>query len=556
MSSNVHPMKRLWKILNAERQEVRSIFTFAIFHGLVNLSLPLGIQAIINFIQAGRLSTSWYVLVGVVLLGIIITGILQLKQLAVSETIEQRLFANATYELSWRLPRVSMSGVEGKYVPELMNRFFEVMTVQKGMTKLLIEFSTAVIQIVFGLLLLSLYHQLFLFLGLILVLILYLIFYFTGPGGLRTSMEESKYKFEVAHWLQEVARTMGTFKLSGESELPLQKTDALTKKYLGARLRHFFILMTQYRAMIFFKFLVAAALIIGGSILVFNKQINIGQFVAAEIIVLLVMSSVEKLILNMSTVYDVLTSLDKLGVILDLDTERENGIAMDDKVAATGLSVSVKNLTFHFPHNVTPVLKNVSFQINSGETVCITGPNGSGKTTLLRLMSGFYEDFEGSIAYNDLPLGNLRLDSLRAMVGENFTEQDVFKGTVMENISCGIPGVTLDKVMRAASMARLSDFVQALPEGYNTMLDPEGLRLPSSIVRKIILARCFVNDPKLLLIEDNMTALSQEERAYFFDMIFEQCRHVTTLIITTDPKIAARCSRVYSLIDGVLTPQN
>lgn len=555
-SSTTPPIKRLWKILRAERQEVRSIYVFAIFQGLVSLSLPLGIQAIINFIQAGRLSTSWYVLVAFVLVGIIITGWLQLKQLSVSETIEQRLFANTTFELSRRIPRVKMSGVEGKYVPELMNRFFEVMTVQKGLTKLLIDFSTAIIQIVFGLLLLSMYHQLFLFLGLILVLILYLIFYFTGPGGLRSSMEESKYKFEVAHWLQEVARTMGTFKLAGESELPLKKSDYLTGKYLNARLKHFFILMTQYKSMIFFKFIVAAALIIGGSILVVNKQINIGQFVAAEIIVLLVLNSVEKLILNMSTVYDVLTSLDKLGAVIDLETERESGTAFSHDNVPQGLSVSVKNVSFHFPNAKFPVLSGVNFHVNSGETICITGPNGAGKTTLLRLLSGFYEEFEGSIAFNDLPLGNLKLDSLRALVGENFTEQDIFKGTVEENISCGIPGIQLQDVMRAAAMARLSDFVQALSEGYNTMLDPEGQRLPGSIARKIILARCFVNNPKLLLIEDNMAALSRDERAQFFDVIFDQCKATTAIIITTDPAIARRCDRTYVLDGGKMTPQN
>lgn len=556
MSSSIHPLTRLWKIVRAERQEVRAILTFAIFQGLVSLSLPLGIQAIINFLQAGRLSTSWYVLTAFVLSGILLTGYLQLKQMAVSETIEQRLFANTTFEFSMRIPRFSMWSTEGKYIPELMNRFFEVSTVQKGLSKLLVDFSAAVVQIIFGLGLLSAYHISFLMMALLLIVILYIIFRLTGPRGLSTSMEESKYKFAVAHWLEEISRALATFKLAGRSSLPIDRSNELTNGYLKARLQHFLILMTQYRAMIFFKFVVTAALIIIGSVLVVNQKINIGQFVAAEIVVLLVIGSVEKIILSMSTVYDVLTALDKLGSITDIPLERETGEKLETQAGAEGLEVSVKNLTFKFPGMIAPVIKNISIEIKAGETVCITGPNGSGKTTLLRLLSGFYENFDGVIAYNQLPIGNLHLGSLRAVVGENFTEQNVFKGTLLDNINCGLPGLELEDAMRAARQARLDQFITGLPEGYNTMLDPEGHRLPGSVVKKIILARCFVNHPRLLLIEDNFGALTVDERKKFLDTILEECKNITTIIITTDDSLIKRCDHVFTLDKGEVITSN
>ena len=548
----LNPVQLFWQIIKAEKQEVRSIYIFAIFQGLVSLSLPLGIQSIINFIQAGALSTSWYMLVVFVLGGIFLAGLLQLKQLQVTETIEQRLFANVSFNFAHRVPRISLQGLHGKYVPEVLNRFFEVTTVQKGIAKILIDFSAAFIQAIFGVLLLSLYNPLFALLGVLLVVVLLVIFRLTGPIGLSTSIEESKYKFQVAHWLQEVGRTLNTFKLAGHTPLPVKRADELTGKYLDARNEHFKVLITQYKALIAFKVLVAAGLVILGSILVVNREINIGQFVAAEIVVLLLISSVEKIILNMNVVYDVLTSLDKLEDVAIIKTERSDGDEIPKDKTDNGLSISVKNLTLQFFDAHTPIIKNISFEIKSGELVCIKGSNGTGKTTLLKLLSGFYETFSGSISYNNMPIGNIKLDSLRSIIGENFTEQEIFRGTVSENVTCGRPEISTDAVINAMEIVGLTDFIKSLPKGLNTDLEPEGQRLPGGVKRRLLLARCFACRPRLLLIEDTLIAQSKEERELFFNVLFKQCHNITTVIVTNEEEVAKRCDRVLTLDNGSL----
>jgi ABC-type bacteriocin/lantibiotic exporter with double-glycine peptidase domain len=549
------PFHRLWRIIRAERQEVRSIYAFAIFQGLMNLSLPLGVQSIINFLQAGQLSTSWYMLVLFVLAGILFAGLLQIKQLAVTETIEQRLFANASFSYAERLPRLSLEALRGRYMPEVLNRFFEVVTVQKGISKLLLDFSAAIIQVFFGILLLSLYNSAFAIMGILLVAVLYLIFKFTGRVGLETSMKESNNKFRVAYWLQEVGRTLSSFKLAGASALPLNKVDRLTGEYLDSRNRHFRVLIMQYKALIAFKVLLSATLIILGSVLVIRKEINIGQFVAAEIIVLLLISSVEKIILNMSTVYDVLTALDKLEHVSELPTERQDGDEVPTDKTANGVAVSVKNLTYRFEPNEPPAIDDVSLEINSGELVCVKGNNASGKTTLLKLLAGFYEKYSGTIAYNHMPLGNLKLASLRAMVGENFTEQEIFKGTIVENITCGIDTVSMEEVLDVCNKAGLASYIERLPLGYNTKLKPGGMGLPGSIKRKLMLARSFAGKPRLMLIEDTLTAQSFQERQNFFDMLFNQCKGITTVIVSNDDEVAKRCDKVYTLRNGKLIEQ-
>lgn len=551
--SNISPVKRLFRIFKEERKDVRSIFIFAIFHGLVGLSLPLGIQAIITFVQAGRLSTSWFVLVGFVLAGIFVSGYLQLKQMAVSETIEQKLFVGYAFDFARILPRISSNAAEGHYLPEKLNRFFEIGTVQKGVTKLLMDISAAGIQILFGLLLLCFYHPSFIFLSIALVVILYLIFYFTGPRGLESSMEESKYKFELAHWLQEVARTRYTFKLAGKSNLHLERTDDLTSKYLTARLKHFHILVVQFKALIGFKFIVAAVLIVAGSLLVIDNQINIGQFVAAEIVVLLVIASVEKLILSMSTVYDVLTSLDKVGSVTDFDLERDNGQPVSHE---KGLELKISNLSFKFPNSNKNLFHDINLHIASGQKIAITGHNGSGKTTLLRILAGLYENYEGTIVVNDLPLRNIKLDAYRSLIGEHFLNQEVFRGTVVENITCGLEGIDMVQVVEATQKTGIDGYIQSLPQGYYTILEPQGAGLPGSVSRKIVEARYLIKRPRLLLIEDNTPFVNPEEREAFFQLVFHHFKHTTMVIVTNDAKLKSQCDAVYSIDHGTLIKNN
>jgi len=417
--SQISPLQRLWRLVKSERSEIRNVYIFSLFQGLVNLTLPLGIQAIINLLQAGELRASWIVLVVFVILGVFFNGLLQLRQMAITEAIEQRLFVKSSFDFAYRLPRASFDSVKSKYFPEVMNRFFEIMTVQKGISKLLLDFSTAAIQIIFGLILLSFYHPLFILLGIILILLIAAIFKLTGKEGLDSSLEESKHKFAVAHWLEELSRTFTTFKLSGITSMPLEQTDYHTSKYLDARKRHFAILVTQYKVLVLFKILLAASLIIAGSILVINGQINIGQFVAAEIVILMIIGSVEKVILNMSTVYDVLTALDKIGSITDIQLEREGGIDVRETLKKEGVHVKIDNLSYTFSDANSPVIHNFNLEIMPGERVCVAGGNGSGKTLLMKLLTGYFAGFQGSITVNGLPLENIDLVTLREITGEN-----------------------------------------------------------------------------------------------------------------------------------------
>lgn len=550
MENQLHPLKRFFRLLKPERTDIFYIYLYAIFNGLINLSLPLGIQAIINLITGGQMSTSWTVLIIFVMIGIAMTGGLQVFQLTITERLQQRIFTRASFEFAYRIPRIKMESIYKYYVPELVNRFFDTLSVQKGLSKILIDFSTATLQIIFGLILLSFYHPFFIIFGLVLVLIVYLIFRFTGPQGLKTSLNESKYKYEVAHWLEEIGRNMGTFKLAGYTDLPLQKTDELVSNYIDARKSHFSVLVKQYINMVSFKVIVAAGLLIMGSLLVIEQQINLGQFVAAEIVILLIINSVEKLILSMETIYDVLTALEKMGHVTDLPLEKINGLKVQEDEDEQGIAVKIKNLTFTYPNSKKATLKDINLHVNHGDRMCISGYNGSGKSTLIQMVAGLYEDFEGSLNYNNIPIGNLNLENLRSYIGDSLHEEKLFKGTLYENISLGRPGVNMKEVLNAVERTFLSEFVQNLKEGFNTVIDPEGKNLPDSIITKIILARSIACRSKLLLITDHLSKLDPIEGGKIVDFLVDKMNPWTLVVISNQSEIAAKCDRVVLMKNG------
>jgi len=543
--------QRFFKLLELDRKDISYIYLYAIFAGIITLSLPLGIQAIINLMVGGEVSSSLYLLIGIITAGIAFNGFLTIMQLTVTETLQRRIFTRSAFEFAWRVPRLKLESLTGIYPPELVNRFFDTITLQKGIPKILIDFSTAILQIVFGLILLSLYHPFFIFFGLILLLLLLLIFSLTGKKGLKTSLKESKYKYQVAHWLEELGRAMNIFKLSGTSNLPMRRTDELVTNYLDARKSHFKILLIQYGSVVLFKTLITATLLFLGSLLVIRNQISIGQFVAAEIIVILIMNSAEKLILSMDNIYDVLTGLEKIGYVTDLPLEQMEGIKLQKlETGQRGIEIELDDVSFKYQDSNRPTLKDISIKIAPGEKICIAGFNGSGKSTLTKLLGGLYTSYEGMISFNSVPLKRLNLDSLRKEIGTLSSQDEIFNASIIENINLGNEEVPFQTIIRTAKEIGLHAYINHLPDGYQTELIANGVNVPRSVRTKIILARILIFQPEILLLDNFMPRLERKEKQRVIDYLTEEQKHWTLIGISNNPSFAKKCDRVIILQDG------
>jgi ABC-type bacteriocin/lantibiotic exporter with double-glycine peptidase domain len=539
--------QRLMGLLKLDRRDVLQTFYYAIFAGLVNLSLPLGIQAIINLIQGAQISTSWIVLVILVTGGVAFAGVLQLMQIRIIENLQQKIFTRASFEFTYRFPKIKMSELRDYYPPELANRFFDILDVQKGLSKILLDFPASLLQIFFGLLLLSFYHPFFIIYGILLLLLIYVVFKFTVQKGMDTSLDESRLKYKVAHWIQEVARSLISFKLSGKTNLAVNKNDVLVTDYLEARESHFRVLVLQFIQMIGFKVLVTAGLLLIGGLLVLNQEMNIGQFVAAEIIILLVINSVEKLIRGLETFYDLLTSLEKLGQVVDKDLEDQGGdMPLGDH---EHLMVELENVSFGAKGN-GKILNDISMKILPKSKQLIIGANGSGKSTLLRLIAGIIEPTEGNIYVNDISLKGINANHYRSFLGQSLTEESPFEGTISENITFGDDSIPQKDLYWALENVGLLQFVKEQPKGLNTIIYPEGKQIPYTISKKIVLARSIVRKPKLLILKDALNQFDDVEALGIIEFLTDAARPWALVVVSRDPKWTGRCDSVITMDKG------
>ena len=548
---SLSPLQRLINLLKLDKRDISQVFFYAIFAGLVSLSLPLGIQAIINLIQSGRVSVSWIVLVIIVIIGVALVGILSIMQLRITENLQQKIFVRSSFEFGYRLPKIKFEELYNQYPPELANRFFDTITIQKGASKLLIDFSTALLQIVFGIILLSLYHPFFIFFGLILLFLLYIIFKFSYNSGISTSLKESKYKYKVVSWLQEIARNNFSFRKETSFEFALNKNNNLVSQYLDYRERHFEIIKRQYFQLIIFKVIITAGLLFIGGYLVLNQKMNIGQFVAAEIIILLVINSVEKIVVGLETLYDVLTAVEKIGQITDLQTETSQSLT--NKICYNNISIEAENINYKFPGSTANVLNKISFKIEDSEKILLDGDNGSGKTTLIRILSGLIQPTSGGFFINDDTYRKIDLQQYRSQIATIINGETPFEGTILENITYNNPAITQEDIKWAIESVKLGSFIKSLPKGLDTKIFPEGKQLSSSNAQKILLARSIVNKPKILFYEDALDRMDADVAKEIIDFLTSSENKWTLIVSSKNPYWKEKCTRKITMEEGKIS---
>lgn len=544
------PWSRLMRLLAQEKRLISFVYLYAGLAGLFSLALPLGVQAIIGLVAGGMIFQPVVLLIAFVIAGTLANGGLQIMQLSVVETVQQRIFARYSFELGARMARLRLESVGEFDLPELMNRFFEIKMIQKALSKILTDWVAALLQVLFGVILLTFYHPLFALLGLLLVGTLAAIFRWSGPRGLESSLQESKYKYRVAHWLQELSRHLPTFKFAGRGDLAVERLDQEVTGYLAYRQEHFRILMQQSWGFVLFKTIISGGILILGCVLVVNRSITLGQFVASELVIVSVLAAVEKAILGLADFYDLLTAVEKAGHVTDLPLEKGSGMVPPPIADPNGIQLDVRDVSFTYPGGDSPVIKGITFSAFPGENVAVTGVEGAGESTLLSVIGGLFESYSGAVTYDKVSLREMDRARARELVAFCGSAVSLFEGTVEENVALGRSWVRTEDVLEAVSVVGLLEWVQAQPEGLQTAIASGGRGLPSQVARKIELARCLAGKPRLLLLDDVFDVLDPPVKRDLLARLLKRDASWTVVTVTHDAEVMAACDRVLVLRDG------
>lgn len=528
---------KLLALLHYEKEEINAIYFYAILSGLIQLSVPLGIQSIIGFVMGAQMVTSIYILIFLVVLGVFLVGICQINQMKIIEKIQQRIYTRYAFHFSEVIPKFDILKSDSVYLPEHVNKFFDVLNVQKGISKILLDIPLASIQIVLGIVLLALYHPIFIMFGLMFLAILILILKYTSQKGIQTSMIESKYKYETVSWLQDMARIIKSFKFSQGSNLNLSKTDKNVLGYLKARTEHFGVLLVQYRTLVAFKVIISLAMLGIGTYLLVNQLLNIGEFIAAEIVILMLIGATEKLIGNLENIYDVITGLEKLHSVLETPIEKEGSIELQEN--ADGLKIDLVNFGMKY-HEQDTLFEEANFSIPKNKLIGIIGKEGTGKTSLLKILSAGYSQYNGTILINNVPLVNYNLESFRKKVGIYIYPMEIFKGTLFENISLNREGIEEIDILNLINAVGFDEFLLQFPEGFETKIDASGKKLATNITKKILLLRALINQPRLLLLDEPFAGLSDNAKDKLM-LYIDKIKKNTTIIISSNDKSVLKC---------------
>jgi ABC-type bacteriocin/lantibiotic exporter with double-glycine peptidase domain len=295
---------------------------------------------------------------------------------------------------------------------------------------------------------------------------------------------------------------------------------------------------------------VTISLLILGGLLVLNQQMNIGQFVAAEIIILLVIASVEKLILSLEVFYDVLTSLEKLGEVVDKELESQDG---DSPIISEEFNLELKNVDYGVPNRDQLILNGINLQLNKQSKILIKGESGSGKSTLLRILAGIIKPTRGSVYINDFSIDNLKLNHYRSHIGLVLLEETLFEGTLRENIVFNNDSIADNELFEILQNLGLKEFVKSLPNGLSTMIFPDDKQVSYTVSKRLLLARAIIKQPKLLILEEPLEHLEEKDTKYIIDYLSHPKHQWAIVVVSRNAYWETKCNAIVLLNNGQIS---
>ena len=355
-----------------------------------------------------------------------------------------------------------------------------------------------------------------------------------GRGGIRTAIDESITKYRVVHWLQDVLASPSIFKTGGGESLAIQRANQLTADYLNARRRQFNVVIRQSAFAIALQVLASTVVLGLGGWLVIKEQLTLGQLVASELVVTIVVGAFAKAGKSLEKFYDLMAGVDKVGHLIDIPADPPQLIgALPD----LPLDVRWSDMIFQRPTSQTRVS---AAAFAAGSRVAIVGDDVDGISDLARTLAGLLKPTAGVAQIGEFDATQVALVDRGQLVG--FAgDKSVFRGTLRENVDLGRSSVGTQRVREVLAASGLADTVLKLKDGLQTELQTGGYPLSSSQVALLAVARAIAARPKLLVIDRLLDELAPDVREQIWDTLTGNGATWTLIVATNHDAVADMC---------------
>lgn len=537
------PFRRLVGLLAPDARDIAVVILFAIGVGILTLATPIAVQSLVNFVAFGGLMQPLFI-IGILLFAFLaMAGIIRTYKSYIVDVLQRRIFVRVVGDLAYRLPRVRIDEFDSRSGPELVNRFFDVLTVQKASATLLLDGVGVLLQALIGLIILAFYHPFLLAFDVLLIVAIFFILFVLGRGAVKTAIRESKAKYAVAASLEEIALHPLMFKQAGGSDFAWHRTDALAAEYVQARRSHFNVVLRQIIGAVTLQAVAGTALLTIGGFLVIQGELTLGQLVAAELIVSIVLASFAKLGKQLEGIYDLLAGVDKLGQLIDLPLERQDGEALATDPSAG--AISLVHVEFAFDGGVD-VFDRLDLEISAGERVLIVGDHGAGKSTLTDLLCGARAPTAGRIELDGVDFREMSLDAIRRHIVV-VKGLEIVEGTVTDNVRLNRSDVSKEDVRNALKDVGLLNAVRNLPDGLDTPLNNFGRPLSYGQARRLMVARAIAAKPRIIVLDGLLDELDAASRDTVIASVVDPQRPWTVIMTSHDSHEFGTTTRTINL---------
>lgn len=501
----------LWlKYLLPEKNFFIVSFTYACAISLLSLAIPISVQALVNTVTFAVLMQPLVVVSILLLILLILSGFLNGLQDYAVEYFQRHFYVRSTMNMAKRLLCAQTGSLSDVYAGDLVNRYFDIMTVQKSGAKLMVGGFSLVLQTFVGMILLAFYHPYFLAFDIILIFLLSMVWILYGKKSIDSAIVESKAKYKVGAWLEQMANSNKFFKTNSRKEAAEKRTHDLIENYLNKRSYHFSFLFRQIIFLLGIYALMSALILGLGGFLVIEGQLTLGQLVAAEIVVAVILSSFAKAGDYLESVYDLHAGLDKVADFEGIFEEKDQGALI--------LDMTHKNLHFD---EVSLNVHGYSYSFNAlfeeGKAYVINEDFDSTQRVFLELIHGDIQPDRGKVIFGQYDCQTVTPATLREHVYV-VDEPTLMEGTVSENIIWGINDVSMAALNEALDEVGLTSVLSTLPKGKDTLLWPGSNSLFWGESIRLEMARVLLKKPSWVVISSLFHQLPYETQGHLLDM--------------------------------------